>query len=74
MGLHALKLALEEELSLDLGTRTIDVDMLGREMRIKPGDKVHKDTFDFVCQDGLSCKCAQPPFFLHFLLLPSTPP
>ena len=51
--LHALKLALEDELAMELGDRTIDADTLGRELRIKNGDKVHKDTFDFVFQDGI---------------------
>ena len=50
VGLHALTLALEEELSGELGASTIDADLLGRELRLRPGDKVHKDTFDYVCQ------------------------
>jgi hypothetical protein len=60
VGLHALKLALEEELSGELGASTIDADLLGRELRLRPGDKVHKDTFDYVCQ-VYGNTCLYPP-------------
>ncbi|EKX55323.1 hypothetical protein GUITHDRAFT_99103 [Guillardia theta CCMP2712] len=49
---HALKLALEEELKLH--DKVIDVNVLKREMRLPDGFKVHRDTFEFLCRDGMA--------------------